>query len=47
VQNIMTQKDFNESIQAAVRGGMLSVETRTINGTVVRGVVPSFLQKAP
>jgi hypothetical protein len=37
VRNIMSVKDFEESIKAAVRGGLLNVETR--NG--VKGVVPN------
>lgn len=39
VQNIMSQKDFDESIKAAIRGGMLNVEVH--NGA--RGVVPANL----
>jgi uncharacterized protein (DUF2126 family) len=41
VQNVMSLKDFEESLKAAIRGGLLSVEVRTINNTVVRGVVPN------
>jgi hypothetical protein len=39
VQNVMSLKDFEESLKAAIRGGLLSVEVRTVNNTAVRGVV--------
>jgi hypothetical protein len=41
VQNIMSLKDFEEAIKSAVKGGLLSVEVRTINGVSQRGVVPT------
>lgn len=39
VQNIMSLKDFEEAIKAAVKGGLLDVEQRTVNGASQRGVV--------
>ena len=47
VQNIMTQKDFDETIRAAVRGGHLDVEVRQLNGATVRGVVPGKKLNTP
>lgn len=40
VQNIMSLKDYEETLKAAVRGGLLDVEVRIANGVSARGVVP-------
>jgi len=47
VQNIMSVKDFDETLKAAVRGGQLSVEIRIDNGRSVKGVVPGKFSTSP
>lgn len=39
VQNIMTLKDFDETLKAAIRGGHLAVDMQIVNGVSTKGVV--------